>query len=275
LGIDDLVPADILLSRGNELVSDLIAEADRSSYSHAALWSGTQIIEATLDGGVSERPASGSRDVYRFVNSAGGAATGLTAAERAAVVEAARGQTNNRYDTAEIALLATVYNKWWGTRRPRRSLAASVLEVLGGPTAERVRAWLQAAYGRSAPRICSELVALAYYQAGRGLQVYALAKRPSVSSPANDETLDSVIARQAAELNVALYGMLYANEAATRGVASTLGVPSAEAKGLLFGDLAYDSETKAPIAVVTPGDLQFSPSLRFVGRVDFVEGSVA
>jgi len=37
---------------------------------------------------------------------------------------------------------------------------------------------------------------------------------------------------------------------------------------LLAGEIARDAATNDPVGVVTPGDLEFSPSLRFVGRFE-------
>jgi hypothetical protein len=268
----ELMPADILLSRGNSHISDLIVEADRGSYSHGALWSGSGIIESTLKGGVAEQAASGNRDVYRFVAAAGDGLTSLGDAEREAIVAAGRKHVGNAYDTAEIHLLAVVFNKWWPTARPRRSLASSLLETLGGGKADQLRSWLQGVYRRSAPRICTELVALAYFESGHGLRVLPTAKRPPLPVRASEEAApEPELALEAAQLNVSVYEALWANDDAAKTVASALAVPVADAKGILYGDVAYDSDSGAPVGVVTPGDLQFSPSLRFVGNFDTPE----
>jgi hypothetical protein len=271
LGSADLLPGDILLSRGDSHISDLIVEADHASYSHGALWSGTGIVESTLNGGVAEQAASGNRDVYRFSETGRDTPTFLGDEELKKIVTAARKQVGNRYDTTEIHLLAVVFNKWWLTERPRRSLAASILDALGGGRAERLRNWLQAIYASSAPRICTELVALAYFESGHGLCVLPTPKRPARALQRDEETNEPDLSAQAAQLNVSVYQTLWANDEAIGAVARALGVPAADAKGILFGDLAYDSETGAPIGIVTPGDLQFSPSLRFIGNFDATE----
>ncbi len=267
LGPADLLPGDILLSRGDSHISDLIVEADHGSYSHGAVWSGSSVIESTLKGGVAEQAPSGNRDVYRFIGANRDTPAFLGDEERQKIVLAARKHVGNRYDTAEIHLLAVVFNKWWLTERPRRSLAASVLEALGGGGAERLRSWLQGVYGRSAPRICTELVALAYFESGHGLRVLPLAQRPAVPAASHQEPpTEPDVSAHAAHLNVSIHQTLWANDVAVTAVAKALDVPVADAKGILFGDLAYDSETGAPLGIVTPGDLQFSPSLRFVGN---------
>jgi hypothetical protein len=272
LGSEDLLPGDILLSRGNSQISELIVAADHASYSHGAIWSGSSIIESTLKDGVAEQAASGDRDVYRFVETGRDTPAFLGEEERQKIVAAARKQVGNRYDTTEIHLLAVVFNKWWLTERPRRSLAAAVLEALGGSRAEKLRNWLQTVYGRSAPRICTELVALAYFESGHGLRVLPTAERPAAPALPRDEApTEPQLSVQAAQLNVSVHQTLWANDEAVSVVARALDVPAADAKGILFGDLAYDSETGAPIGIVTPGDLQFSPSLRFIGNFDRTE----
>ncbi len=70
---EDLEPGDVLLSRGTSDFSALIADIDRSGYSHSAYWDGSSVIEATIRSGVARRALAESLsdvahlDVYRFV----------------------------------------------------------------------------------------------------------------------------------------------------------------------------------------------------------------
>src|SRR6478609_5162278 len=102
---NQLQPGDILLSRGDSKISDQIVAADRGSYSHCALWSGSGIIEATLKGGIEEHAPTGERDVYRYRS--------LSSIDASRVVQNARQQVNEAYAVAEIHLLAVVFQKWW------------------------------------------------------------------------------------------------------------------------------------------------------------------
>lgn len=275
----DLRPADVLLSRGETDIANLIVAADRGSFSHAALWTGDTIIEATMKGGVEEHAPKGRRYVYRYrdVHAESPEAEALSPAQAAVVIERARDQVNNAYATTEIHLLAVVFQKWWPTGRPRRSLAGALLEALGGSTASKLRDWVQSVYVRSAPRICSELVALAFFQEGPALYTVALARRPPPpadevrvlpdrTAPSSDPELDTVEqSKEFEDLEVNVSGVLaQSNPPATEDAAP----PDALPRGMLWGDLAYDLDTELPVGVVTPGDLQFSPSLYFVGIFD-------
>lgn len=52
---DNLRPGDIILERGYEMHSDIICKKTGSNYSHAMIYVGGTIIEATMDGGVFSR----------------------------------------------------------------------------------------------------------------------------------------------------------------------------------------------------------------------------
>ncbi len=275
LNREDLAPADILLSRGTSPISDLIVAADGGSFSHAALWTGSTVIEATIQGGVQERAPSGRRFVHRYRALEGddGETERWGAVQAQRVVDCARRQVGQRYDTAEIHLLAVVFHKWWPFARPRRALGTALLETLGGASAPVLIEWLQHVYQRAAPRICSELVALAYFQGGRPLSTIGAEKRPPWTSTPPVETSDappedSPIAPQLEGLRARIGAALWSDERAAEAVAAALGVEHDEARGLLLGNLAYDFDSGVPVGVVTPGDLQFSPSLELIGCLD-------
>lgn len=258
---------DILLSRGDSKISDQVVVADRGSYSHSALWSGRGIIEATLKGGVEEhdRP-SGERDVYRYRS--------LRQLDAERVVQNARDQVGAAYAVSEIHLLAVVCQKWWPFARPRRSAADALLDVFG-EGAGKLRGWLQTVYAKKAPRICSELVALAYFEANCPIRVRPLDERParplpvvaagpaSAAAPlADPKALTPNAASLGSDELEALHEqMRRALQNASAGTAGTA------LEGLLVGGVALDANTNEPIGVVTPGDLQFSPSLEFRGTL--------
>lgn len=260
----ELQPADVLLSRGIGPISDAIVAADRAAYSHAALWSGDAIIEAKMKGGVAENVPDGERYVYRH-------SPLLEPLKAGQIVAAARTHVGNSYATAEIHLLAVVFKKWGLQERPRRSLASSLLSILGGPAAPRLEFWLQERYAQSAPRICSELVALAYYTAELPLRLLAPAERlqASGSSEADiEETEEPASGADLEQLESSINSKLY-GVALVERVASERSISTKDAKGILFGHLAIDFNMGTPVDIVTPGDLQFCPSLKFVGKMSF------
>ena len=263
----ELRPADILLSRGTSEISNQIVAVDRGSYSHCALWSGSGIIEATLKGGIEEHSPNGERDVYRYRE--------LNEESSARIVANARLQVEGKYAVAEIHLLAVVFQKWWPFGRPRRSAADAILGAFGGKKADQLRAWLQSKYAEQAPRVCSELVALAYFEAECAILVHAFDQRPalalaSTTAPAaKAPDVDPKTARP----NAASLGSDDISELqreltrALRDANAALAAQDGALEGLLVGDVALDAETREPIGVVTPGDLQFSPSLEFCGTL--------
>jgi hypothetical protein len=265
LSPNQLQPGDILLSRGVSKISDQIVAADRASYSHCALWSGSGIIEATLKDGISEHPPTGERDVYRYAD--------LSPESAARVVANARRQVEGKYAVAEIHLLAVVFQKWWPFGRPRRSAASALLDLFGGKKLEKLSSWLQGAYGQKAPRVCSELVSLAYLEARCPIRVRPLDGRPPRPQVVEGEQQQPAPERQAdPKTNAAPLGSdeleeLHDELRRTLGGAASASAASGALEGLLWGDVAVDSETGEPIGVVTPGDLQFSPSLQFCGTL--------
>jgi hypothetical protein len=264
----DLEPGDILLSRGDSKISDQIVVADRGSYSHCALWSGRGIIEATLKGGIEEheRP-SGERDVYRY--------SSLSRDDAERVVQNARNQVSAAYAVAEIHLLAIVFQKWWPFGRPRRSAADALLDIFG-KGGDALRGWLQTAYAQKTPRVCSELVALAYFEASCPIRVRPLDERPPRPLPTPAAQSNSVAAVRSADPkadapNAPSLGsdeLEILHDQTRQALQEASGVAAGpELEGVFWGGVALDSNTNEVIGVVTPGDLQFSPSLQFRGTL--------
>jgi hypothetical protein len=268
----ELEPGDILLSRGDSKISDQIVVADRASYSHCALWSGRGIIEATLKGGIEEheRP-SGERDVYRYRS--------LSQLDAERVVQNARNQVAGAYAVAEIHLLAIVFQKWWPFGRPRRSAADALLDIFG-TRGDALRDWLQTAYAQKTPRVCSELVALAYFEANCPIRVRPLGERPprplaaAAPAPAAQSTRAAAVPLADPKADVPNAPSLGSDELEvlhdqTRQVLqdASAGAAGAAEEGLFWGGVALDTNTNEVIGVVTPGDLQFSPSLEFRGTL--------
>src|SRR5690606_10170078 len=106
----DLLPADVLLSRGDSDISTGIVELDGGTYSHAALWSGTDVLESTLPH-VREAPlhVCGQHahfiDVYRHVRED---------LPREHIVSQARTHLGKRYGTLDlgVATFTVAVSSW-------------------------------------------------------------------------------------------------------------------------------------------------------------------
>lgn len=228
----DLLPADVLLSRGSSAISDAIVAADGGSYSHAALWSGAGVIEATLEG-AHERPLTFERDVYRYRHGA----ERLPPSVADAIVSTARRQLELPYAESELVLLGLLYLHG---HMPKRSLLNLGLSLIGRDAAEDLEDWLALQLDGRSSRVCSELVALSYYRACRSRR-YALRILPRAERPVSAACTSSADQSQSAS--------------------------KPQERKLLAGNVAVSATTHRPVPVVTPADLQFSPSLQYVGRL--------
>ena len=256
----DLRPADVLLSRGTSEISDAIVAADGASYSHAALWSGERVIEAVLEG-ILERDLIGERDVYRF----GSHDSDLPDACAQRIVRFARQQVGQVYARSELFMLGVLFSMGLAPSRPVLDMA---LRALGGPRAEALAAWLQSLVPAREPMMCSELVARAYYDADLerryALQVVERAARPAAPETLSPRGLGMTAGAHDSEGAAALSEL----QAACARLVATGGVDvDARSRKLWVGQIAQRAGKGAPLGVVTPGDLQFSTSLRFVGCI--------
>ena len=267
LTIQDLQPSDILLSKGDGLVSNLITQLDGGKYSHGALWSGAGVIQATGEG-ISESKIAGTHGVYRYPD--------LPKKVAEDIVTIARAQVNERYAYGELLMLGALFASGL---RIEGAILTRMLDAIGGPTASKLKAWLDAHAGMKA-RVCTELVASAYYDAADAR--FAL----KILSRAAGGTLPDAIARATPQQATRSAATV------TRGVAPVVDDPRlaadavaaaqncrdlvlqhnlgarARMRKVLAGVVAIDAETNKPLGVVTPRDLECSPSLRFVGRLE-------
>jgi len=261
LALSELKPADILLAAGEGTISRLIMHCDGGSYSHAALWSGKGVIEATSNG-VCETQLYQPFDVFRV--------QALDAKTADQVVEAARASIGRRYAYTEILLLGLLFAI--GLRPSRPVFAGAVARL--GTKAEFLKRWLDKLQGSKAePRVCSELVAASYAAANARLVILTRDARPPLAQAAGSfpslEAATGSVSRSSEpppseelrELSRAC-SELFGVRAATAVATGYEGV-----RTLLGGDIGVDSQGRA-IGLVTPGDLQFSTSLRFVGRIE-------
>lgn len=162
----ELLLGDVLLSRGDSDISTGIVELDGGTYSHAALWSGSRVIESTLPQ-VREVPLEicGQHarfiDVYRHVSDE---------LSREDVVSRARSHLGKRYGALDlgVATLTVAVSSWMpGDWAEMNSLygagrLARALDFLSGMS-------------QSAPTdqlTCSELVVTAFLEARTPLTVH-------------------------------------------------------------------------------------------------------
>ncbi len=278
LALEDLRPADILLSRGDTDISNAIVAADGGSYSHAAMWSGRGVIETAL-AGTGEHPFKGDRDVYRHRS--------MVASAGDAIVAAARGQLGQEYAYSELLLLGILFALGL---RPCRPLCSVALDVLGGPSAKKLEEWLERGAREPAGRVCTELVAVSYRSPAEGkytLRVLPREHRPVLAheSALGDEGAGADADAAAAHATSASCANLLARHglpialpiqgAAGHGTmggwptdsASVWDAPVFAVKKFFAGTVAVDAITGVGLGVVTPADFQFSPSLEYVGRV--------
>jgi hypothetical protein len=281
---DELRPADVLLSRGHGLVSDLIANVDGGSYSHGAVWSGEGVIQATSDG-ITHSAAKGEHGVYRRID--------LPDEVASEIVEVAKSQLEGRYAYGELVLLGLLFSSGM---RVNGDLLPRMLEAIGGPTASKLKAWLDQRPEAKA-RICTELVASSYFKAAGGrlaLHILPVSKRRAVE-PASvlaglpplsgdgassagtrrdaSSQADQLLTEQAAAASRRCRELLVERglfqAAMTRGAAVELPLlgpeGAVESRKVFSGPIALDAVTGKAIGVVTPADLEYSPSLRFVG----------
>lgn len=262
LQVEELRPADVLLSRGTGLIPDCIVATDGGSYSHAALWTGESVLEAAQDG-ISEGASPADRDVYRFTSEV--QALSACVAER--LVANARAFVGGEYALSELFLLGVLFGLGFA---PRRSFVHRALDALGGVRAERLEAWLAGLTPGCVPMLCTELVSGAYYSvcadhrfALRILPRGALAgvnrERERFQMASLHDGVETTLPE---ELGERCYALVHAAMRRRH-----IEEPELSERKLWWGTLAVEAGTEHRLGVVTPGDLQFSPNLRFCGRV--------
>lgn len=263
LSIDDLEPADILLSKGHGFVSNLIAESDGGQFSHGALWSGMSIIQATGEG-ITESEIHGKHAVYRYQPC-------LPPEAAKEIVAIATQQVDGRYAYGELVMLGALF---LSGIRVKGALLNRLLDAIGGPSASKLKAWLDQHTGKGA-RVCTELVASGYY--GAAGHAYALKIRSRADGTRVVRAASSLGTRDAPTIAGGVAPVVddvKLQPAALEAAQSCLDLllqndmnPPAKTRKLFAGAIAFDAATNAPIGVVTPADLEFSPSLRLIGRL--------
>lgn len=273
LTLDDLKPADVLLARGQGVVSDLIAKADGGRYSHGALWSGIGVIQATSNGITHEPFETGEFDVYRYKE--------LDGAGAAEVVDFAKSQVSGSYAYGELVLLGLLFSCGL---RVKGALLNRVLDAIGGSSATRLEAWLQE-HSQQRIRVCTELVAASFFRTTKqrfALRICPFSERPAPppvatrgaatlpEAPATEPTLVSLTEASHGCLELLTRrGLVTDENVRGTGLSLPAHAPAAATKTrkVFLDPIAFDASTGEKLGVVTPADLQFSPSLEFIGRL--------
>lgn len=250
-----LQPGDVLLYHGTAMLSRMIRLFDGTEYSHAAIWTGTNVVEA-LGGGVVKHGLKASVagteyvHVYRFRDNAGHqlGAAGLPA--QPVVSRADQFAANgNRYAYEQLLLIALLAS----TRRvtaPIPFFGRLLRTMLDSATDVLARI---AAAGKE-PLICSELVFRCYDESGaaymvniRGADVAAnfAAGAMSVTASSGPEEDDGGLANAAADFLANYSVMKPAPPATTELGGSVMAVAN----------------------FITPGDLSKSPNLQKLGKL--------
>ncbi len=280
----ELEPGDVLLARGIGDLSDAICELDGGDYSHAAFWDGGSVVEATQEGvheGTLRSLLSHRRytDAYRFRN--GGHVLGDAGWPPEPVVRAVRGYVGGAYASVELLLMGLLIAS---AHRVSNPLAKLALALLGGPAAKALQDWLDArAKQNKKSMVCTQVVTSGYYEAD-GTHRYAievdvrdrleaapvLAAVPVLGAPVEAaagpgpefEALRTSCARLVMD---ALPGAaspaleLAASPGAGAASAAFMAAPPRGAPAAAAGSPV--------LPIVTPRELQTSPTLVLVGRL--------
>lgn len=250
VGLADLRPADVLMVRGTTTLARLIRQFDGGSYSHAALWDGTQIIEAVKQGVIARPMAISLRrldvvDVFRYAPLPGmeGPPPGVL---EMAVGEQARhwAAQGERYAYEQIVLLAVLSLLRRGELPPQhRRLVRSVADRAAARLAEL------AAAGRQ-PMICSELVYRCFAHAepaGQWTLALAHTEAPAEEEPPAPEEAEAKSSAPAPNMEAARDRLLNA-----------------------LARVRPATDPRVEPDFVTPADLEHSPSLQRLGRLKLV-----
>jgi hypothetical protein len=285
LTLGDLQKADVLLARGHGLISDWISKADGGSYSHGALWSGTGVIQATSEG-ITDAPLVGAFDVYRHRT--------LDSAGADQVVAYAKTQVDGKYAYTELVMLGLLFSCGL---RVKGAILNRLLEAIGSEPAADLNEWLMAHSNRKV-RVCTELVATSFYKPADqrfALKILPFSQRPDAivtgaaplelpplvaegdepeqtrSLTATEGARDALLAESEPWLRLLMKSGLF-EEQAVRG--ATLALPllgdetPTNTRKIFTQPIAFDASSGEKLGVVTPADLQFSPSLRYVGHIE-------
>ncbi len=282
----DLEPGDVLLARGVGEVSDAICALDGGDYSHAAFWDGANVVEATqegvrkntLEGLLSHRRFT---DAYRFRK--GGHVLGDEGWPPEPVIRAVHGYVGGDYAAAELLLMGLLIAS---SRRVTSPVARLAIRLLGGPAARKLQEWLDArAKQGKRSLVCTQVVTSGYYDAapdhayaiqvavGELREAVAVGAAPLLASAAEesvpaDPALESdlqALRSSCDRLVSAALPRLGASDLVLAASPASAAAPEMAAE-TLAGAVTM-SAGSGLLPVVTPRELQASPTLSLVGRL--------
>jgi hypothetical protein len=251
----DLQPGDVFLYHGTSFVSRLIRLFDATEYSHASIWTGSQVIEALGDG-VNKRSLNASVadceyvHVYRFRDSAGNGlgAAGLPAAPVITIADQF-GANKNRYGYEQILLLALLASA--------RRLAAPIPflgRILRTLLDNAMDALANLAAAGREPLICSELVFRCFDEAGAA---YKVAIRGA----------DMAANFAAGTMAATSFETQPEDDGGFADAAATFLANYSALKPMPPAPVGVGGMVMAVANFVTPGDLSKSPNLQKFGRL--------
>lgn len=282
---------DLLLSRGDGNTAEWITYISNCRYSHAALWTGNEIVETGIGSGVTLQPLESEMeaqryvDVYRWRTRNEAKELGDNGYPPGPVIEAAKELKGKPFDTASSGMLALI-------------VAISEIgrerfgPVLRGAISEIWR-WFQDRRGEGQQQramICTESVCTAFWNAKQntttdyGIHIEMAASRlerlrdnaerrttgrlPMVNQVEGlkDPDIQCLAAEIFLNATQSERSVAEAVEELDRRSGGRGVVKAAHSLSLEVG------ERGLPLCCVTPHDLGTSPSFRFVGHLSWQKG---
>ncbi len=287
-----LQPGDVLLSCGAEALSQLICKVDGGWYSHAAVWDGNKVVEAT-DNGVERRVLADDMkqqwyiDAYRWHRlPPGGEVLGHPTYPWAPPVknevdDIVTQRPNFAYD--ELVMSALVI---WISKLPQKRWLRIAVRLLLG----KVEAWLHDRVFTQPGKhsmVCTEVATTSFWKAKTSpdYAIYVL-----VDGTRDSKSITAVVPPPLApggpgavpprpdspdERIKWRYGQLYLKSSAGMDPQQLADFARAHAQARRGPALRLQAGGPSlPPGCVTPRDLQRSPSLDFVGRISEESGPV-
>jgi hypothetical protein len=281
---EPLRPGDILLSLGKLVHARVIREISGGFYSHASIWTGDKVLEATIPRVHEEEPAKFEErchfiDAYRHVGAEG---------REKEIVERARAYLERDYGKLDLLLASAVgtFTAWVKNESP---WIAYNVQYDAGRVRHHVSELRELIFSTQKGVTCVELVARAHLEAGIGIKVKlnpggyvnfkllpgAIKSLWKLSSKGGLHESDGSAERRlaaleanaewAADLHVRIRAKLPPPDARINVADLEAPLPLLQEIELIAGEtFSYDSWDAA---LVTPHQLAESSSLRCLGRL--------
>ena len=272
--IADLRPGDVLLSRGEGTLSDMICQLDNGIYSHAAYWTGDNVIEAGLKGVVANTIEGELGQIYvdAYRLHKDGHELGQPGWPVAPINALAEEFVGAKYAYADLLLLGLLLSQGPKIDNP---LAKTLVRLFGGLAAQKLQDLLDEwrKVGKQ-PLVCTQVVTKSYYEASEqqyaievvlaelrrneaanAAPLAAMAEASCDDTPAIAEEQQQLVA-----LQESCRRLLQPHAIAAQSLQSPRMLAAAAAAPTVLAGSPL-------LPIVTPRELQESPSLRLVGRI--------